>query len=320
MTHLRCVVASLAVAALTATAFAAAPVAPHGRFLYVVGCGAQLTKVDTLQGRKVGSVDLSKQSGGARIIPEVHGVLDGCLTDQAVYDPIGARFYTLVPRQAESKPDGTKDYVVLGFSIPAIHLVQQTPAGDSLADPPHLDLDRARHVAPVDASAWSPTTTLDLQGFVSDGPSPRNQILETSGHRVLLRVFSANEDQLTIAVADLSAKTLTYLHGFPSTTARNVHLAPGGQAVLVEEVASTEGRADKTGRLVLFELVTGRATSTIVAPLIAGMAFLAISPNGKAIYHQNDAYRLLSMGRQFSQDPVSRPSAEGYPGLFFADR
>ncbi len=294
--------------------------AESDRFLYVVGCGAQLSKVDTSLGVKTDSVDLVTRTSGQRVIPEIRGVLDGCLTYQAVYDAKASLFYTVVPEQAESKTDGTKDYRILGFSVPAVRLENEMSAGDSLAEPPHLEIDEAGRVAVDKPSQWTPQTSLDLREYELGGSPPANQILEASGNCVLLRLFSGRGDGLTIGIADRKTKKLRLLNELPITTARNIHLAPGGQAVLVEEVVSSGASVEKTGRLILFDGSAGSPVLRLSEPGIKNLAFLAISPNGKAIYHRNDDYLVIALGRQFSGDPVSRPVTEGYPGFFFADR
>ena len=153
--------------------------AEPGRFLYVLGCDARLTKIDTVLERKVGRTDLAGRTAGHRIIPKVRGALDGCLSNQAVYDPRASRFYHL-----------------LGFSIPQMRLVQDTAAGDSLPDLPHLEMDQAMHVSVINASDWSPQTDLDLRGFGAEGAPIRNQLLESAGREVLLRIFTADEGKL----------------------------------------------------------------------------------------------------------------------------
>jgi hypothetical protein len=310
---------------LVACALLGACLAPEARaavdrFLYIVSCDAQLSKVDTQLDTMLSSVDLATRTGGHKFIPDVRGVLDGCLTYQAVYDPLASRFYTIVPQEAEPKANGTKDYRVLGFSIPETRLESEALAGTSLSDPPHIQIDRAYNVIVVRASDWSPQADMDLRGFGPDDFHAANQILEVSGHHVLLRLFSASSDGLTLAVADRETKKLFYLHEIPPTTALNVHLAPGGLTVLVEEAVSGGGSTRKTGRLILFDVPMGRAIATVDEPVVRDMAFLAISPNGKAIYHRNDNYRFIGLGRAFSSDPVSRPFAGSYPGYFFADR
>lgn len=315
---MRTLIACLIAAATFRPVLAAA--APD-RYLYVLSCDARLLKADTRLERITTVVNLADRTAARRLIPQVRGVLDGCLTEQAVYDPHAARFYTVVPRQAESKDDGTKDYVVLAFSVPGNEPVGEIPAGDSLAAVPHVDIDLTGHVAVTDPTAWSPATDWDLSGYAGVATRPRNQLLETSAARALLRIFAPGTDSLTLAVADRAAKTLVYLDALPRTTARNVHLAPGGRAVLVEEVDSdaTQDSA-KTGRLMLFNAATGRLRATILSQRIKTMIFLAISPNGKAIYHRDEDLAFVNLGQVYAADPVLRPSAEGFPGMFFADR
>jgi hypothetical protein len=307
-------------AALLSVAAASATLASPGRFLYVVGCDARLSKVDTLLDRKIGSVDLAARTQGHRIIPRVQRILDGCLSYQAVYDPSEFRFYTIVPLQAASKADGTKDYHALGFSVPGVIFQRNRVAGASLSEPPHLEPDGTGHVRIVNASDWSPRTDLDLESFGPKYSKIRNQLLETSGARSLLRIFPERSEELVIATADGVSKTLSYLRELPSTTARNVHLSPRGKAVLVEEIISNGELSEKTGRLVLYDASSGRVIKSATAPAVKSLSFLAISPSGKAVYHRNDTYRFVDPGRKFSAFAVSRPFSDGYSGYFFADR
>jgi hypothetical protein len=222
--------------------------------------------------------------------------------------------------QAREKPDGTKDYRVLAFSIPDLRLARQVRGGNSLADPPHLQMESRKRVTVVDAAQGSPRTDLDLRGFAPERTEIPNQILETSGAFTLLRLFTADRNELVLAVADSRSRTVVRLRGLPATVAPNAHLSPGGKAVLTEETALSGSPAEKTGRLVLFDAATGSMIKDITDPQIKDLAFLALSPTGRAIYHTGDAYRFVNLGTTFSDVPVTRPSSAGYPGFFFTDR
>jgi hypothetical protein len=292
--------------------------AAAGHYGYAIGCDAKVDKLDTLAERKVGTFDLALRTGNRQIIPQVRDGLDGCLADQAIYDPTASVFYTIVPLQAREKPDGTKDYRVLAFSIPDMRLAGKLRGGDSLADPPHLQMGAGKRVTV--AAQWSPRTDLDLGGFAPGRTEIPNQILETSGALALLRLFTADRNELVLAVADSGSRTVVRLQGLPSTVAPSAHLSPGGKAVLAEETALNGSSVEKTGRLVLFEAATGSMIKDLTDPQIKDLAFLAISPTGRAIYHSGDRYRFVNLGTTFLDVPVTRPSSAGYPGFFFADR
>ncbi len=294
--------------------------AATGQYGYAVGCDARVDKLDTLAERKIETFDLALRTGNRRIIPQMQEGLDGCLAYQAVYDPRASLFYTIVPLQARVTPDGTKDYRVLAFSVPDMKLARKLPGGNSLADPPHLQMGTRKQVMVVNAARWSPRTDLDLRSFAPDRAAIPNQILETSGAFALLRLFVADPNELVLAVADSRSRTVVRLRELPSTIAPGAHLSPGGGAVLAEETAPNGSSAAKTGRLVLFDATTGSRIADFMDSQIKDLAFLAISPTGRAIYHSGDAYRFVNLGTSFLDVPVTRPSSAGYPGFFFADR
>ena len=291
-----------------------------GRYLYVVGCGAVVDKLDTAKDQKIDSYDLATRTGKERLVPQVKGTLDGCLAYQAAYDAAASVFYTVVPIESESKPDGTKDYRVLVFSVPQVELVRSINGVENVGDPPHLEIGAGESVKIVNASGWAPRTTLDLSTFAPDLKAIPNQILEASGEKVLLRIFAANPNELIIAVADRKSKTLVRLQSVPSTLAPDVHLVPGGADVLVEEIGRNAGRATKTGKLMLYDSETGRAVKDFSDPHVKELYFLALSPTGKAIYHSGNTYWFIDLGQRFVPVPVTRPISTGYPGLFFAEK
>ena len=296
------------------------PQTKTGRYLYVVGCDALVDKLDTVADQKMAAYDLAKRTGKEQLIPAVTGTLDGCLAYQAVYDDKASVFYTIVPVEAQPKPDGTKDYRVLGFSVPELTLAKSMNGGENASDPPHLEAGKGQPVKVVTASEWRPQTELDLSTFAPDKKNIPNQILETSGEKVLLRIFTANRNELALAVADRKSKTLVRLQDTPSTFAPNVHLAPGGDDVLVEEALQSGSQVTKTGKLLLYSASTGKPIKELSGQHIQELYFLAISPTGKAIYHSSDKYSFIDLGKTFVPDVVTRPIPTGYPGLFFADK
>jgi len=263
----------------------------------------------------VASHDLAGLPGNPPI-PAATGGFDGCLAYQAEYDPAASVFYTVAPLQAIAKSDGTKDYRALGFSIPDLRLVKNIAAGANLDAPPHLTL-AGGDVKISPGAAWHPPTDLDLSTFAPDKQPLGNQIIETSGNRILLRIFTADPAQLSLAVADTHSKTIVRLQPAPATTVSNAHLVPAGSAVLIEEVTGAP-KPVKTGKLDLFDAATGRSIEQLTGPTVRAQYFLAISPTGKAIYHSGEAYSFVDFGRSFTRDPVSRPSTGSYPAMFFA--
>jgi hypothetical protein len=292
--------------------------ATASRFLYVISCDARVDKLDTLVDRKVETYDLAKRTGKESLIPIVQGGLDSCLASQAVYDSSASVFSTAVPVSNEAKADGTKDYRVLTFSVPRMELVKQERGGESLDAPPHLELQSGT-LKILKPSDWMPQTDLDLSAYSPDKAQTPNQILESSGDRVLLRLFTADDKQLVLAVADRKTQRLARLRGVPTTVAPSVHIAPGGSYVLIEETGTGE-QPGKTGKLVLFNAVTGRAQKELSDSHIKDLYFLAVSPTGRVVYHSSDNYWLVRLKLRFAPVPVSRPISKGYPAFFFAGR
>jgi hypothetical protein len=293
------------------------------RYLYVVTCDASVYKYDTVENRREASYDLSQAPGAQQFIPADHGGLNGCLAYQAEFDPAASVFYIVAASQARVKPDGTpdgtKDYRVLGFSVPAIGLVKNMPAGSNLTDPPHLELGSDSALKLTPAAEWRPPTDIDVSTFAPNREKLFNQIIDRSGDRALLRIFVADPKELSLAVADTKSKTVVRLQSPPPATALRAHLAPGGEAVLIEATA-VAGDPTKTGRLALFDANTGSLLEEISDPRVRDQYFLAISPNGRAVYHTGDAYSFVDLKRSFPATPVGHVLDSSNPAIFFADR
>ncbi|MGO4872104.1 MAG: hypothetical protein ACLPGW_16110 [Roseiarcus sp.] len=310
-------VATLLLAAILSTTALGPAGAQEGRYLYVVGCGARVDKLDVAEGHKVASFDLA---AAAKAIPSGPGPLDGCLANQAVYDSKSSIFYTVVPLQAETKPNDAKDYRVLGFSIPALKLVYSQPAGDDLKDAPRIEASPAGGVKIVATPNPGPPLYLDLSAFESEMGPLGNQILEVSDGRFLLRLHMFNRKEWGFAVVDPTAHKLVVLKDLPAMTAPQAHLTPGGGAVLV--LASTGARSffQSTGNLTLFDATTGLALRRISDSRIKTMYFLAIAPTGKAIFHSDENYRFIDLGAKYPGEPAMPPSGYTLLPQFYADR
>lgn len=288
-------------------------------YLYVVTCDARVDKLDTIAGRKLASYDLAQDSDAKQLLPTAAGGFDGCLAYQAQMDIEASTFYFVSPVQALSKPDGTRDYRVLGFSIPAIRLVKNMPAGSSPADPPHLDITPGGVPRTLPNSEWHPSTDIDISTFAPNREKLGNQIIESSGDRALLRIFTANPNELMLAIANTKSKTIATLQSIPPTTALNAHLSPDGDAVMIE-VTESAGQPKKTGRLVLFDANTGGQVQEISDSIVRDQYFLAISPSGKAIYHSGESYSFVALKRAFAIGAVTHALDSSYPAIFFANR
>lgn len=293
------------------------------RFLYQLSCDAKLERFDTVTQKRTGAYDLTKVAGVGALIPAATGPLEVCLTRSAVVDSRASVFYTVVPSQAQPAEDGPTGYRVLGFSLPSVALVVPGAGGSvpvPFDAPPRLVPDPSRGARTVGPSDPPPALTEDLSLFAgAHSPAP-NRILETSRHRALLSL--TGEAGPAFAVADEGTHSFVRLQGPMATTVDNVHLAPGGTHVLVEETSAAGGRATKTGRVWLYDAATGAVSQTIMAPQITKLPFRGISPDGKVLYDLLDDYWFLDLGRTFTADPVERPLEPEFPppAVFFSDR
>jgi hypothetical protein len=307
----------MALVLLTCAACAHVP-PPAGRYLYRVTCDAELARFDTLEKKKTGEYDLARRPGAEGLVPIPVGVLEVCLANDAVFDPVASVFYTLVPT---SLPEGaalTLSYRLLGFSVPGIALVAQAPAGNELENSPRLELTagRVRVTSPNEPLV----THVDLSGFSPERRAVPNRIVESSGDRVLLSL--SERHVLVFAVADRRTRNLVRMQNIPRTDHNSIHLSPGGSAVLVEEVSEPGRPAPKTGRLMIHDAVTGRFVKELYEPRIVGLFYHGMSPTGVALYQDSERDELVDLGMTFPAEAVIiSPLAEfAATPAFFADR
>jgi hypothetical protein len=303
-------------AVLLAAGTACQPEPPVPRYLYVVTCDARVDKLDTSAARKEASYDLAASALSA-ILPAGNQSIDGCLAYHPVFDTGGALLYFVSPTQTQANPDGTRDYRVLGFSVPSMKLVKNLPAGAHQSEAPHLELAPDRSLRVVPAKEWRAATEIDLTAYGPTHEALPNQIIESSGDRTLLRTFAATPEELRLAVADTKAKTLVWLKSPPPTTALLAHLAPGGDVVMIE-VTEAGKATEKTGTLALFDSNTGASLEERAAGRARSQYFLAISPDGKGVYHSGEDYSFIDLKRTFSSQSVAHPLDPNRPAAFFA--
>lgn len=132
------VAALLAIASFLALAFAgcaATQPTASSKYLYVLGCGATVDKIDTDTGRTLVHVDLRTKTDK---IPDPRGHLDGCLANGVAYQPAEHRFYTAVPTSAQVDAQNTRQFLILSFSIPDLEFQDVTAIEGRLTDPPKL--------------------------------------------------------------------------------------------------------------------------------------------------------------------------------------
>ncbi len=295
----------------------------RGRYLYEVSCLARLQKFDTVTGQRIASYDLSSRTGAERLIPPNRGMVETCLANSTVFDEGASVFYSLVPGSEHTDP--TQDYKVLGFSIPAVSLVMQQPAGRA----EWAEMPWRLEVRPGSAPALVPEPTFESRQVDLSLVSPSlkgvpNQAQETSGSRTLVELFGLKV--WAGAIVDQSAKT--YVQVGPFHPAGVAHLSPGGTHILVEEVDAAGG---KIGKDDLYEVATGKLVKTFSDARIKKLDFRGIAPTGRVLYAHRDAtvgdfgngsYVLLDLGVTFPPNQVTRVVEEDFPGpvVFFSDR
>ena len=92
------------------------------------------------------------------------------------------------------------------------------------------------------------------------------------------------------------------------------------RAVLVEAMAGDSTSPERSGSLALYDAATGRVVKSVTDSRTKSLSFLALSPDGRVIYHANDRYVLVDLGVRFGTGAVLRPVPAGRPGVFFAVR
>lgn len=287
------------------------------RYLYVVTCDARVDKLDTRAARKEASYDLSASI--LNTTPPAGGqAIDGCLAYHPAFDTDGALLYFVSPTQAQANADGTRDYRILGVSLPSMKLVKNVLAGEKQSEAPRLELAPDQSPRVVSETESPLETDIDLAAYAPDHEAFPNQIIESSGDRVLLRSFAASPDELRLGVANTRTKTLVWLKSLPPTTALLSHLAPGGDVVMIE-VTEPGKPTEITGKLALFDSNTGAVIDEMADGRPRGQYFLAISPDGKGVYHAGETYSFVDLKHTFGNQPVAHPLDPDRPAVFFAD-
>jgi hypothetical protein len=292
------------------------PTLPTLHYLYVVTCDARVDRLDTRAGRKETSYDLAA-SVLSNLLPAGDRTIDDCLAYHPVLDKEGALLYFVVPAQAPVNQDGTRDYRVLGFSLPTMKLVKNLPGYEHQVEAPHIKLAPDRLPRVVPAKQHRDATEINLAAYGPNHEALPNQIIESSADRTLIRTFAANPQELRLAVANAKTKTIVWLKSAPPTTALLAHIAPGGDAVMIE-VTEVGGTAKKTGTLALFDANTGAALQQIADDRARTQSFLTISPDGKCVYHAGQDYSFIDLKRSFGNQAVAHPLDTSRPATFFA--
>ncbi len=308
-----------ALAGLLAGACSSAQEAGQGqRFLYVVNCDARVDKLDTFERKKVESFNLSARSGSPPAVPTApDGKMDGCLAQRVLVDAAAHHVSLMSPKEARLDSDGMQEFQAVTFTLPDWKLVSVQSAGR------HPEAPRLQHGATGDLKVlseaeWLPVTQLDLRGYKGHDGNLGGLILASSGNTSLLSLLSATSVRLTLGLASQTARTVVGLTNLPQTTLRHIQLAPGGGFVLVEATQTTGASASRTGVLSLYD-TSGKQVAEWADQRVREMAFVALTPNGTAVYHKGLDYVFIPMGRSFGNAPVVKPMPDlAEPGLVFS--
>ena len=313
-------VASLALLA-TACTPKQAPVSE--RFLYVVDCEARVDKLDTVDGKKLATIALAERSPLVPKVQSAQSGLDGCIAESVLPDATGKQVSVIVPTTTRVNSEGKRDFQWLTFALPEWTFVSAKPAGTALEQPPFLQRDASGALVVKRAEERSLPTELDLREYKNATTVLANTIIESSGDVSLLRVFTAVKSRLVLGLANQRTRALTLLVDVPTTTVTNVHLAPGGDYVLVEVTEPTDGKSApirRTGALRLYDS-QGKSVADVMDEGSRNAAFLALTPNGSAVYRSGGDYRFVTLapkGMRFGNSSVTQPSQDAKLGLVFS--
>ena len=297
----------------------------HGaRFLYVVYCDGRVDKIDTREKKLLSSFALSERSGQPPAVPSLAsagGQMDGCLAQRVLINAAGTAVSLLAPKDARLDGSGVQDFQVLTFSLPQWTLSSAEPAG-KLAVAPWLQRDGASKLQVLPEDPQLAAALIDLRAFKGATNDMGGLLLQSSGAVSLLSLLVKDTTQLALGVANVETRTLKRLVELPATSLRHVHLAPGGGFVLVEAVSAAAPH-QRTGALRLFD-ANGKPVADITDERMRNMAFVALTPNGLAVYGDaSGAYHFVSLRQTFGstsvvQSPLALPSAAPDPSLVFA--
>ncbi len=285
------------------------------RYLYVVDCIGRVDKIDTLQQKLVASHVLTE--GAPPLIRKDDTVFNGCTAQAPLINANGTEISMIGTKAVHT--DGAYDLQLLTFSLAQWTLVDAKPLGRSWAWAPlRLVRDGDGTMRVMARMARAPSVQF-YRAQSADGGTTSGPIQQYSAGVALVSPLPASrpEDALTLGLVDVdaSAPALVRAAKVPYTAPDYVHLAPGGAFVVVEEATAPTSRADaplRTGLLRLYD-ATGAMLSELHDHALRGsasfeMSFVAITPNGLAVYADRDrhAYHFVRLGRTFANVPVEK--------------
>ena len=301
--------------------------ADSARFLYVTNCNGRVDKLDSRERKLVSSFALSQRterSGQPSAVPSLAsagGQMDGCLAQRVLPNATGTAVSLIAPKDARLDGSGVQDFQVLTFALPQWTLTSAAPAGKS-AVAPWLQRDGAGELQVLADDPQLAAAAIDMREFKGATNDMGGLRLQSSGDVSLLSLLFKDSTALALGLANQKTRTLIRLAELPATTLRHVHLAPGGGFVLVE-ATSASAPQQRSGALRLFD-GSGKPVADITDERMRSMAFIALTPNGVAVYvDAAAAYHFVSLGHTFGSSavvpsPLALPSAAPSPALVFA--
>ena len=315
--------ALVALLAFFATACSHKPESATERFLYVVDCDARVDKLDTVEGKQLATFSLAERSPHVPKVVSAQSGLDGCIAESVLQDATTKQVSVIVPTAARVNSDGKRDFQWLTFALPEWTFVSVKPAGSALEQPPKLEREASGALVVKRAEERSLPIEVDLREYKNAATVLANTIIESSGDVSLLRVFTVDKTRFLLGLANQRTRVLTLLADLPATTVTNVHLAPGGGYVLVEVTEASDGKSSpirRAGTLRLYD-AQGKSVADVMDEAIRNSAFLALTPNGTAVYRSGNEYRFVALapkGLHFGNAAVTQSSPEAGLGLVFS--
>ncbi len=266
--------------------------------VYVVRCDGHIDIVDSADGRVQRRVDLAAKLPIEHALGVAGATFDNCLLNGSLYAPRQHAFYARVPDHF-SEP---QRFGLWRFTVPGLDAHEVRPPFADAADLPELTLAVDGSVKTTARSAMA--LVLDVSGYRGAAGRTVTRNIARSGTRVLVQLVAPNQKGLSFGVADTAHHVLTVLQRLPPTTERFIHLAPGGHVVIVERVTGGGATARGSGTLTIYDADTGFPRRDLLAPRTIAATFVAIAPDGHALYRRGDDYIAIDLGVHFDATMV----------------
>lgn len=256
-------VAALASAACLAMGCATFPATAGPARAEVVNCAGNLVTVD------IASATVQARRALADALPQVRPQPATCLVTNPRLD--GQRLEFEMPATPFDDPAAVR-YRTVRLDLPTGQ-VSVDATLHSLADP--LPLRRA-----LDAAVATPAGQALLPFSRTEDHGGRIVLASESdraGRYGLLRLADSPAGRTAFVVVDTSAGTVHVVAEAPLANTKQLHLSQSGRFVLVEEAAAQPGAgassvnsaAQRSGRVVEFDIETGRIVRDQVIPMLA---------------------------------------------------